>query len=61
MKITVLLSSGSEDEWEDVGNAEMTMDLGGALVITSEPLEDGTEKVLAVYAPGMWMKAEFDQ
>lgn len=59
MNVTVLLSSGDEDNWENV-DAEMNLDLGGSLVIreeTEDPELDG--RTLALYAPGMWMKAEF--
>jgi hypothetical protein len=33
VNVTVLLSSGDVDEWDDVDNAKMEMDLGGALLI----------------------------
>lgn len=33
MNVTVLLSSGDTDEWDDIENVRMDMDLGGALVV----------------------------
>jgi hypothetical protein len=59
MKVTVMLSSGDEDVWEDAG-AEMSMDLGGALIVTDDAPEGQPSTVVAIYAPGMWMKAEFE-
>jgi hypothetical protein len=64
MNVSVLLSSGDVDEWEDAHDAVMDMDLGGALRVfgTPEETEDGmVAKVVAMYAPGMWMKVEYDQ
>jgi hypothetical protein len=60
MHATVMLSSGDEDRWENV-DVEMSLDLGGSLVIREEetdPELDG--RMIALYAPGMWMKAEFE-
>lgn len=91
MKVTVLLSSGDEDEWEDVADA---IPSDGALYVVSLPdifkptdrtfsvteevkvghrerspmvmgiphFEDKTTvyKLEALYAPGMWMKVEFE-
>lgn len=57
MKVTVLMSSGDEDVWDEVEAADMEMDLGGALVITARVDEENVRNV-AVYAPGMWMKVE---
>lgn len=53
---TVLLSSGDVDEWADVRDAIMDVDLGGSLVVVG-----ADEKTVAIYAPGMWMKVEYDQ
>jgi len=58
MGVTVLLSSGDADEWSD-SSAEVTMDLGGALIIRDG--EGDESPVLAVYAPGMWMKFEINR
>ena len=56
MDITVLLSSGETDEWENA-DASMEMDLAGALIVREESdNEDG--RIVALYAPGMWMKLE---
>ena len=83
MKVTVLLSSGDEDEWEDVADA---LPSDGALYVVSLPdifkptdrtfsvtesvpnsgnlvgLHDQTTvyKLEALYAPGMWMKVQFE-
>ncbi len=55
-KVTVLLASGDEDTWDDVEDAVMNMEAGGALTVI------GSDKnVAALYAPGMWMKVEYDQ
>jgi hypothetical protein len=60
MNVSVLLSSGEFDAWENV-NAEMDLDLGGSLVIREDSEDEETPgRILAIYAPGMWMKAEFD-
>lgn len=64
LNVTVLLASGDEDEWENVGDAVVDMDLGGALCIYSSPEEIEGQQVmqtLARYAPGMWMKVEYAQ
>lgn len=52
---TVMLSSGDIDEWQDVRDAIVDSDMGGALVVVG-----ADEKVVAIYAPGMWMKVEYD-
>lgn len=60
MNVIVLLSSGDEDRWENV-DCEMDLDLGGALVIREEdPDPELRGRILALYAPGMWMKGEFE-
>lgn len=60
MNVIVLLSSGDEDRWENV-DAEMNLDLGGSLVIREEePDPELNGRMLALYAPGMWMKSEFE-
>lgn len=59
MKIEVLLSSGDVDEWDEIEEVNMDMDLGGALCIIA--LEDAQRTPLCVYAPGMWMKWELVQ
>jgi hypothetical protein len=53
---TVLMASGDTDEWVDIKDAVMEVDLGGALMIVGSD-----DKVAAIYAPGMWMKVEYDQ
>ena len=52
---TVLLASGDVDEWEGVRDAIMDMDMGGALLVVG-----ADERVVCTYAPGMWMKVEYD-
>lgn len=60
MNVTVLLSSGDEDRWEAV-DVEMDLDLGGSLVIREQAEDDETPgRMVGLYAPGMWMKAEFE-
>lgn len=54
-EVAVLLSSGETDEWSAVKDALMDTDLGGALVVVGSD-----DKVVAIYAPGMWMKVEYD-
>lgn len=64
MNIAVMMASGDVDEWEDVSDAIVDMDLGGTLTIVGEPFEHEGEIVRPVearYAPGMWMKVEFNQ
>jgi hypothetical protein len=89
-----MLSSGDFDDWDDIDNVKMEMDLGGALLIykksvhtvTAEEAEEykresrqrlsnrdaspvlheegeivEIDAIVAVYAPGMWMKFEVDQ
>lgn len=55
MKISVLLSSGEIDEWEEV-SAEIDTALGGALVVTASD-----QTIVAVYAGGMWMRFVVDE
>lgn len=84
MNVSVLLSSGDVDDWEDAADA---VDDRGSLVVLAhiegdevpgniktmqvrEPIDNGPgvelgEKsqifqVCAIYAPGMWMKVEFE-
>lgn len=52
MDVTVLMASGDTDEWEDVG---IGIDENGYLKLENK------EKLVAIYAPGMWMKAELDR
>lgn len=52
MNVSVLLTSGLVDEWSDLANADVDMNLGGALVLKS------AERIEVVYAAGMWMKFE---
>lgn len=84
MNVTVLMSSGDVDEWENV--AETIEDSGSLVllgIIEGDEVPDGlktvtlsqevdngpdlppgekhqTFQVLVIYAPGMWMKVEFD-
>lgn len=64
--VKVLLSSGEEDEWQNV-RIEMSMDLGGALLIYYDSDEDPVDEdnnpgsILAIYAPGMWMRTEVNR
>jgi len=60
MTVSVLMTSGQVDEWEGVVGANED---GGSLVILDHFKDgDGSPpyRILAVYAPGMWMKAEFE-
>jgi hypothetical protein len=50
VNISVLLSSGDVDDWEEV-QAAIDMNLGGALVIT-----EADNSIAAIYAGGMWMR-----
>lgn len=60
MNVSVLLSSGETDSWENVG-CEMDLNLGGSLVVREDTeSEEDSGRILAIYAPGMWMKAEFE-
>lgn len=76
MNVTVLMASGDEDTWQDVVDAVvdegslLVLDTPDDEVYQSgEPYklitltEGQVEKqmaVLAMYAPGMWMKVEYD-
>lgn len=51
--IRVLLSSGELDEWTDTGGVRVE-DEGYLEVL------DLGNRLLAIYAPGMWMRIEFD-
>lgn len=58
MRVVVLMSSGTEDEWDDLLGCEMDIRAGGALLLTAGTKEEPS--VVAVYAPGMWMKFEIN-
>lgn len=60
--VRILLSSGQLDDWESIDECTMSMDLGGALLILCKYPDGhphgGQQYVVAMYAPGMWMKME---
>lgn len=63
MNVTILLSSGDEDAWENA-SVEIDTGLGGTLLVREEAGELASDEggaIVAMYAPGMWMKVEFDR
>lgn len=75
MNVRVLMSSGESDYWEDVDDAlevagalyvvSSTGEDPGKVLRLQEERPDGSVagvdwEVEAIYAPGMWMKMEFE-
>lgn len=66
MKVRVLMSSGDEDEWENVGDAVISEQFMLTVVGPAETVEVEGEpeqmmSVRARYAPGMWMRIEYEE
>ena len=52
-----MMSSGDEDEWENIVDAEVTDRMKLVIWTAAENKEE--QKLACVYAPGMWMKVEY--
>jgi len=56
------MSSGETDEWDDVGGARIDWPAGALIILSTDgdPLTDEGAIVACIYAPGMWMKIEYE-